>query len=247
MADVVLSGAGRNSPLDDATAFITASSLKSPLSNLKRLLESVGSAVLTLEAADKSIAAITDVVESAVATVQQALRFTSTAPNNERAMLETRFNDLRTQIDQLASDAGFNGVNLLQGDNLSVNFNEATSSSLTISGVNFDASGLSITAAASGSFQHDDKINNTLAELDKAINTLRSQAAIFGSNLSVVETQKNFTENLIYVLETSAAGLTLADTSEEGANLLALQTRQQLSSVAVSLASQSNQNVLRHL
>ena len=79
----------------------------------------------------------------------------------------------------------------------------------------------------------------------QAVSTLRSQASTFGSNLSVVETRQNFTDNLINVLETGAAGLTLADTNEEGANLLALQTRQQLSSVALSLASQSDQNVLR--
>ena len=39
--------------------------------------------------------------------------------------------------------------------------------------------------------------------------------------------------------------LTLADTNEEGANLLALQTRQQLSTTALSLAAQADQNVLR--
>ena len=39
--------------------------------------------------------------------------------------------------------------------------------------------------------------------------------------------------------------LTLADTNEESASLLALQTRQQLSTTALSLASQADQNVLR--
>ena len=81
--------------------------------------------------------------------------------------------------------------------------------------------------------------------LDAAIGTLRSQASTFGSNLSVVETREEFTKNLINTLETGAANLTLADTNEEGANLLALQTRQQLSSVALSLAAQADQNVLR--
>ena len=42
-----------------------------------------------------------------------------------------------------------------------------------------------------------------------------------------------------------ADGLTLADSNEEGANLLALQTRQQLSTTALSLASQASQAVLR--
>ena len=84
-----------------------------------------------------------------------------------------------------------------------------------------------------------------MTNLSTATSTLRSQASKFGSNLSVVETRQDFTKSLINVLETGAANLTLADTNEEGANLLALQTRQQLSSTALSLASQADQNVLR--
>ena len=75
--------------------------------------------------------------------------------------------------------------------------------------------------------------------------TLRTQASQFGSNLSIIETRQDFTKNMINVLETGAANLTLADTNEEAANVLALQTRQQLSSTALSLSSQADQNVLR--
>jgi len=82
-------------------------------------------------------------------------------------------------------------------------------------------------------------------ELNSAISTLRQQASTFGSNLSVVEIRQDFTKNLINTLETGAGNLTLADANLEGANTLALQTRQQLSSVALSLASQADQQVLR--
>jgi len=169
-----------------------------------------------------------------------------TAANNaDRATLETQFNALRSQIDQLAADASFNGNNLLNGDSLTVIFNENNTSSLSITGVTFDAAGLGVSAAATDSFQSNTLINTTLGELDTAISTLRQQAATFGSNLSIVEVRQDFTKNLINTLETGAANLTLADTNEEGANMLALQTRQQLSSVALSLASQADQNVLR--
>jgi len=102
-----------------------------------------------------------------------------------------------------------------------------------------------ISEVADDAFQSNASINAALAELDTAIGTLRQQASTFGSSLSVVEVRQDFTKNLINTLETGAANLTLADTNEEGANLLALQTRQQLSSVALSLASQADQNVLR--
>jgi len=169
----------------------------------------------------------------------------TTVNNSARAAAEAQFNTLRTQIDQLSADASFNGNNLLQGDDLSAIFNSAGTSSLTITGVTYDSAGLGINAATSGAFQSNTAIQSTLSELDTAISTLRTQASTFGSNLSVVETRQQFTNNLINVLETGAGNLTLADTNEEGANLLALQTRQQLSSVSLSLASQADQAVLR--
>jgi flagellin-like hook-associated protein FlgL len=78
-----------------------------------------------------------------------------------------------------------------------------------------------------------------------ALNTLRTQASKFGSNISTVQTRQDFTKQLINTLQTGADALVLADTNEEGANLLALQTRQQLSSTALSLSAQADQAVLR--
>ena len=84
-----------------------------------------------------------------------------------------------------------------------------------------------------------------LTTLEDALDTLRSQASTFGSNLSIVQNRQDFTKTMIDTLETGAGNLTLADMNEEAANLLALQTRQQLSSTSLSLASQADQAVLR--
>ncbi|MEM1285722.1 MAG: flagellin, partial [Pseudomonadota bacterium] len=157
----------------------------------------------------------------------------------------SQFNEIIGQIDELAEDASFNGINLLNGDDLEVVFNEDGSSSLEITGVTFDSAGLGLSSQATTAFDTNEAIETVLGSLDGAISSLRSQASEFGSNLSIVETREDFTNNMINTLETGAANLTLADTNEEGANLLALQTRQQLSSTALSLASQADQNVLR--
>jgi flagellin len=165
--------------------------------------------------------------------------------NPKRAELVETYNDLLGQIDALAKDAGYNGVNLLAEDDLSVLFNEDGSSSLDIQGVDNDAQGLGLSVLGTTAFNTNSSINSTLEDLKGAIDTLKSQSAKFGSNLSVVETRQDFTKGIINVLETGAANLTLADTNEEAANVLALQTRQQLSSTALSLASSADQNVLR--
>ncbi len=164
--------------------------------------------------------------------------------NDARSALADQYDDIRTQIDYLAADSGYNGINLLNGDALTVTFNETGTSTQSITGVTFDAAGLSISAAAND-FQTDADVDAALAELTTALGTLRAQAASFGSSLSVVQTRQDFTKNLVNTLQTGADNLVLADTNEEGANMLALQTRQSLSTTALSLASQADQNVLR--
>ena len=83
------------------------------------------------------------------------------------------------------------------------------------------------------------------ATVATALTTLRTQATSFGSSLSVVQTRQDFTKSMVNTLQTGADNLVLADTNEEGANLLALQTRQSLSTTALSLSAQADQNVLR--
>jgi len=164
--------------------------------------------------------------------------------NSTRTTLASQYDALRTQLDQLARDAGFNGVNLLNGDGLKVIFNETSTSSLAISGVTFTSTGLGV-SASTNSFQTDKDIADAVAELSTALTTLRTQASTFGSNLSIVQTRQDFTKTMINTLMTGADNLTLADSNEEGANLLALQTRQQLSTTTLSLAASAQQNVLR--
>ncbi len=168
----------------------------------------------------------------------------ATTTNATRENLAKQFDDLRTQIDQLSKDTGYNGINLLNGDSLKVAFNEKDTSSLTIKGVTFDSTGLGITSS-DNKLQANSDINVAIKELTAGIDKLRSQASTFGSNLSVVQNRQEFTKDFIDTLETGADQLVLADQNEEAAKLLTLNTRNQLSQTALSLASQADQGVLR--
>jgi len=172
--------------------------------------------------------------------------------NDVRKNLAKQFNDLRDQLDKFADDASFNGINLLRGDKLKLTFNETGTSTIEIQAkdesgapTSVNNAALGIDAATNADFASDDKLDKMLDGLKGALDDLRSQSSTFGSSLSVVENRNDFTKKMINTLETGAANLTLADTNEEAANLLALQTRQQLSSSALSMASQADQAVLR--
>jgi flagellin-like hook-associated protein FlgL len=173
----------------------------------------------------------------------------STTANPARGALIGQYNGLLNQIDSLTKDATYNGNNLLAGAStqLKVAFNETGTSSLTIAGKDTSATGLGLAQLGSTGFDTNTSITAVLGSLKTASDTLRADASSFGSQLSIVQTRQDFTKSLINTLQTGASNLTLADSNEEAANLLALQTRQSLSTKALSLASQGDQNVLRLL
>ena len=113
-----------------------------------------------------------------------------------------------------------------------------------VSYTNANASPLSIGNAANNWAASAD-ITTASTDLTAALTTLRSESQTLGSSLSVVQIRQDFTKATINTLQTGSSDLTLADSNQEGANLLALQTRQQLSTTALSLAAQADQNVLK--
>jgi flagellin len=170
------------------------------------------------------------------------------AAQTTRTNLVSQYNNILAQITTTSQDSSFNGVNLLSGDNLKLTFNETGKSTLNITGVNFNPSGLGLSNLTSGvDFIDNASTNKVLANLNGASNTLRSEASSLGSNLSIVQIRQDFSKSLIDVLQTGSSNLTLADTNVEAANSQALSTRQSIAVSALSLANQSQQSVLQLL
>ena len=164
--------------------------------------------------------------------------------NNERAAYAKQFDDVLTQIDKLVQDTSYKGINLLNGDDLTVVFNENRTSTLELKGVTFNAQGLGFTVSEN-EWKDNASIEKSLDQITKATSMLRAQASEFGQNLSTVQIREDFTQNMINNLQSGADKLTLADMNEEAANMLALQTRQQLGVNSLSMASQAAQSVLQ--
>ena len=183
-------------------------------------------------------------MQSAQALVSQAQQANNTTT---QASLATQFNSLIAQIGQLAGDSSFNGVNLLAGNTLTVSLDDTGNSSLSVTGVDYtnaQATPLSILNATNNWAGASD-ITAASTALSTALTSLQAESQTLSSSLSTVQIREDFTKSMVNTLQTGSDNLTLADSNEEGANLLALQTRQQLSSTALSLAAQADQNVLR--
>jgi flagellin-like hook-associated protein FlgL len=238
------SGLRVNSALDNAAAFFAARALTFRADDLGQLKDNIDQSISAVQAAINGIEAITELVEQARGI---GITAKSTGDTSERSALAVQFDALLSQIDSLAGDANFNGQGLLSAtpDNLVVDFNESGTSQLTISGINTTTAtaGLNV-AGATNSFAGDTDIDNAIDATRAALVTLRTSAAVLGSNNTVLQTRLDFTLDLINTLQEGAGKLTLADLNEESANLLALQTRQQLGLNSLALAAQSERSIL---
>ncbi len=160
----------------------------------------------------------------------------------ELATLEEEYTNILNQIDELVGDAGYRGTNLLNGDDLSTFFNEDRSSFLVTEGVVFTSGGLGLSEA---NFGRIDSVDQAINEIREATDTVRRFGNSIANDLAIIQTREDFTKNTINNLEEGSDKLIVADQNEEGANLLALQTRQTLGVTSLALASQSQQAVLR--
>ncbi len=226
--------------------------------NNKDRAELSGDGRVLIEGATAAVA-ITITTNSASTTAVQNLGFNATASNgainntaaagsasSTRTALAAQFDSLRTQIDQLAADSGYNGVSLLNNQSLAIFTNVTSTAKVILTGNTDTSAGLGLTSTFTvNTFQDNFDVNSAVSTVKTALTTLQNQASTYASQVSVIQARQDFTSRQVNTLSSGINDLTLADSNQVGAQLLALQTRQTLSSTALSLATQSDQNVLR--
>ncbi|MBF0394578.1 MAG: flagellin, partial [Alphaproteobacteria bacterium] len=247
------SGKKVNSALDDALAFFKARSLGNRASDLASTKDGIVQAVNVVKAATEALDSVERVLQQMKALAESAKASTDTAVRQSYA---SQFNTLRSQIDTITEDASYNGVNLLKSapDTLVVKFNERGTNTLQISGMTSTvasqgidvmsagtgviSTGVAVTAGATTWVQGDvtagsAAIDSVISYIDSALREVRSNAETFGTNAAMLDIRKEFTENLVNTLQGGASQLVNADLNEESANMLSLQTRQQLGTISL--------------
>ena len=255
-----------NSALDDALAFFKARNLNSRASDLSSIKDAITGGISVLTAAVQGLQSIEDVLKQMKALAQSAI---SAPESTTRAKLASQFNELRSQVDNLAEDASFNGVNLLKNstgaftpgaDQLTVKFNERVEAKavnqLVVSGLRAAdfktivaqsavTTGTGTTVWGQTGSAAVKAITSAITAIDSALTTVRQASQAFGTNAALLQIRADFTTNLINTLKGGASELVNADLNEESANLLSLQTRQQLGTISLSIAQRSEQSILR--
>jgi flagellin len=242
-----------NSALDDPVSFFTAQEHRLRASDLAGRKDGMSEAIQTIKAANVGVENINNLIAQAKSLAQSALSATPTDANT----FADQYNEVLNQINRMADDADYRGINLLQGAELTVQFSSvANESTLKLTGFGgtgeiFEVAGLSSEMSTLGSNWIDSgtvdvaAINESLANLETARGELRVRSKTLSSNLSIITAREQFTTQMINTLNDGASKLTEADMNEEGANMLMLQTRQALGTTSLSIASQAAQGVLR--
>ncbi|MGD9578696.1 MAG: flagellin [Syntrophorhabdus sp.] len=243
------SGKKVNSSVDDPVAYFDAQAHYQLAEDYAAFKDGMSEAVQTIKAATNTIDSLKDILAQMKATINSAKTATSSTDATE-AM--NQYNSLLEQLESLAGDGDYKGVNLLNADTLNVIFN-TKGDDLNVTGFTANVAGLKLSNTqviadfwhAAQSVANVTALNDVIKGIDGAITTLRAKAKSLSNSLGVVTTRQEFTNNMIATLNTGGDNLTLADMNEEGANMLMLQTRQAMGIQSLSIASQSAQQVLQ--
>ncbi|MDX1923616.1 MAG: flagellin [Alphaproteobacteria bacterium] len=233
------------SSLDNSNAYFTSVGFLNRANDLSNIKDSLSTSLQTVKAASGAIDSITKIIQQAQGLTTSALQ---TADSDTRSGLAVQFNDLLVQVNSLVNDATFNGTNLIGQTSVSlvVYFNEKNTSKLTITNTNLSINtggGLSVAVASAG-FVSDSNINTAVSQLTTALTKLRVTSSSFGNNTSIITTRQDFTNNLITTLQEGSDALVLADTNEESAKLLALQTRNELAITTLNISGEIQKSIL---
>jgi flagellin-like hook-associated protein FlgL len=240
-----------NTALDDPINFFAAQEHKLRAGDLAARKDGMSEAIQTIKAANVGLEGITSLLAQAKSLAQSALSASTTA---EAISFGSAYNTVMTQINEMAADSGYKGVNLLQSGELTVQFAPtAGDSTLKLTGFGTTVAEFSIAgmqAAGTGLFVIGGELSSTAIQaaidgIEEATATLRTEAKVLANNLSIITAREEFTAQMMNTLSDGAAKLTEADMNEEGANMLMLQTRQALGTTSLSLAGQAAQGVLR--
>lgn len=239
--------------VDDPINYFTALNHSQRAEDLASRKDEMSESIQLVQAANEGVESISALIASAKSLAQSAL---STSGTSSIDTLRAQYTEVLNQIDDLAADSDYKGTNLLESTDVShvVKFDETGASSLTITGFEAVSTGdtLALVESATanqwsnaGGTANATRINAAITAMDSATTALRDEASKLSTNLSTITIRQDFTANMINTLRDGAANLTNADMNEEGANMLMLQTRQQLGTTSLSMASQAAQSVLR--
>lgn len=200
-----------------------------------------------IAAVDVSLAAgesISDLLlqmkEKALAAKDSSLRTAS------REALNEEFKALRDQIASVASNASFNGLNLLEAGatGFQALANADGTAVLSVKPEVMALGSANVTVTSSMEIDTVTTASAAMTAVDESIANVSGALARLGTTSKALGTHQTFVGKLMDSLESGVGNLVDADLAKESARLQSLQTKQQLGAQALGIANQTPQILL---
>ena len=238
--DNTVSGNTSQNTIGQIAQDICSQSLSNQASNLTRRLDDISLSIKTLEYANDSLRELTNLVKQAESIALESNTAVSDG-NTDLEQYNSQLNSIKTEISNIVDNATYSGINLLSGDHLTTAFSDNDRNHIITQGIDLtiealDLDNITLTSASS--------INTFIEKTHSALEKIQGLSLIITDDLNIIQARQDFTQATISSLEAGLDGLNISNISEEGANLLALQTRQTLSATSLSLASPTQKDIL---
>lgn len=200
-----------------------------------------------ISAVDVSLAAGESVSDLLLQLKEKALAATDKSLSTaSRKALNEDFKAIRDQINTVAANADFNGINLLKtgATGFQALANAAGTASMTVTPEVLSLGSTNVTVAATTTIGTSTLANTALGLVNASIDNVSSALARLGTKAKALETHRNFVGKLTDALESGVGNLVDADLAKESAKLQSLQTKQQLGVQALSIANASTSILL---
>ena len=263
------SGRKINSVVDDSVNYFKAKALEDRSKDFNNLKNEMGQAITHLQVTLEAITGL-ETILGQMKGILESSRSQSTA---ERQLANKSLETLGTQFGELVNDASYGGSNLINSSTQgrTVRFGLRDSSKLELPGLDFLNAGnvedrvfSDVMYDSAGDFQYAaltaemtngltfigagnsmvQVVDAAVDRLDAAVSRLRGHAQSLGSNVAILQARESFTDKYVTMNVVGSEKYTLADLNQEGANLVALQTRQQLGIQALAVAGQQQRAIL---
>ncbi|HRE61672.1 MAG TPA: flagellin [Micropepsaceae bacterium] len=238
------SGMAVSSAKDNGAVFAIAQNMRGDVAGLRAVSQSLDRAVSAVDTALAAGEAISDLLidmkEKALAASDVSLDTAS------REALNEDFVALRNQIATIASNAFFNGVNLVDGTSTSIAALASADggSSITVTGEDLSLGGSIVSVASTQQIATQTDAANALSDVEASMQAVNNALARLGTSSKKLEVHNSFVGKLSDTLRGGIGNLVDADMAVESARLQALQVKQQLGVQALSIANSAPSIVL---
>ncbi|HEX7760636.1 MAG TPA: flagellin [Caulobacteraceae bacterium] len=241
---IISTGLKVASAKDDGATWAIAQNQRATASSLDAVKDSLNRASSVTDVALAAGSQISDLLSQMQS---KALAASDTSLDTaSRAALNTDFISLRNQITQVASNASFNGINLINtgATNVAALANSTGTSVLTVAAQDLSVGGANVTVAATGTIGTVTQATNMIATVQTSINNVSASLAKLGTASKSIGSQLTFVGKLQDTITAGVGNLVDADLAKESATLQALQTKQQLGIQALSIANSASSSLL---